>query len=357
MRVTIIGGGNIGTLMAAEATKNGHQVSVYTSKVEKWKAYNRKVTVLTADGTALYTAQIDSVTSDLSQAVKDSQVILVTYPASMFKALSDDLGALLPNNGQVMLGFLPGSGGVEFNFAGLADRGITVFGTQRVHSIARLGENGLSVYELGKKDQLYAGSIPSNRIDSVVSVLESVLGMKTAPLPNYLSVTLTPSNPILHTTRLYSLFYGCENNVFPDNPLFYESWDDDSSRILFSCDSELQRLCDVIPMDLKSVVSLPVYYESNTPESLTDKIRSIKAFKEIRSPMKKVDEGWVVDWSSRYFSSDFPYGLRIIAELGKLFRVQQPNIDKVYSWHESIVGRYAPMDIPSTIEGFLSLYH
>lgn len=36
MRITIIGGGNIGTLMAAEMAHNGHSVTVYTKRADKW---------------------------------------------------------------------------------------------------------------------------------------------------------------------------------------------------------------------------------------------------------------------------------------------------------------------------------
>ena len=36
MNVTIIGGGNIGTLIAAELAKKNHKVTIYTSKPEMW---------------------------------------------------------------------------------------------------------------------------------------------------------------------------------------------------------------------------------------------------------------------------------------------------------------------------------
>lgn len=37
MNITVIGGGNIGTLMAAEAANKGHKVTIYTSKPELWQ--------------------------------------------------------------------------------------------------------------------------------------------------------------------------------------------------------------------------------------------------------------------------------------------------------------------------------
>ena len=43
MRITVIGGGNIGTLMAAEMAHKGHEVTMYTSKPAKW---NKEISVL-----------------------------------------------------------------------------------------------------------------------------------------------------------------------------------------------------------------------------------------------------------------------------------------------------------------------
>lgn len=39
MNITVVGGGNVGTLMAAELAKKGHKVTVYTSKPECWRMH------------------------------------------------------------------------------------------------------------------------------------------------------------------------------------------------------------------------------------------------------------------------------------------------------------------------------
>ena len=36
MNITIVGGGNIGTQFAVHAASKGHQVTIFTSKPEKW---------------------------------------------------------------------------------------------------------------------------------------------------------------------------------------------------------------------------------------------------------------------------------------------------------------------------------
>jgi len=161
-------------------------------------------------------------------------------------------------------------------------------------------------------------------------------------LNNYLEVTLTPSNPILHTARLFRMFSEYEpGKWFTHCPLFYEDWDDQSSMYLLGADAERQILCDRITQDglrLSNVISLAQYYESTTPELLTRKIRSIQAFRGIPAPMKVTNNGFVPDLMSRYFQEDFPFGLCVIKGLCELGDIQTPTIDRILHWYEKIAG-------------------
>lgn len=89
---------------------------------------------------------------------------------------------------------------------------------------------------------------------------------------------MTPSNPILHTTRLRTLFGDWhEGAVYESMPLFYEEWDDASSELLIACDEEVQEICRALPeFELQFVKSLRVHYESPTVEAMTRKISSME---------------------------------------------------------------------------------
>ena len=72
----------------------------------------------------------------------------------------------------------------------------------------------------------------------------------------------------------------------------------------------------------------------------------VEAFKGIPAPMKSLsprtspslggDRGglgsYVPDFQSRYFTEDFPYGLRIIQDLARKHQVNTPTIDQVLAW-------------------------
>lgn len=333
MNITLIGGGNVGTLMAAELANQGYMVTVYTSKAEYWK---NQIEVFDAKDHFLLKGNIYSITTNIKQAVTSADILFITVPAQLFIRVSQNLFPYV-KKGQY-IGIIPGSGGAEFAFKSLVDKGCILFGLQRVHSIARIKEYGKSVYMLGRKKKLEVGTIPCGQSAEIAAMLEKMFGIVCEALPNYLAVTLTPSNPILHTVRLYTMFKNFHQGITYDkNELFYEKWDDEASEMLILCDAELQSLCDRIPLELKTVKSLCEYYESYTSQDMTAKIRGIEAFKGILSPMKQIEKNrWVPDFESRYFLADFSYGLKVIKELCDLFMVENREITKVWKWYQRV---------------------
>ncbi len=91
-------------------------------------------------------------------------------------------------------------------FKDAISKGAIVFGLQRVPSVARLEKYGECVCATGYRKELYVAALPSKYTKEVCSLLSDGLQMQCEPLPNYLNLTLTPSNPILYTTRLKKQF-------------------------------------------------------------------------------------------------------------------------------------------------------
>lgn len=162
MNITIVGGGNIGTLMAAEAADKGHAVTVCTSKPDLWK---KEIEVYNSDDNLLISTQISKITSSMKDAVSGADHIWVTVPGEAFMDASP---GMLPyaTKGQ-KIGIIPGFGGAKFAFKKLIDKGCILYGFQRVHSIARLKEYGKAVYQLGRKHKIEIGSIPASNVSDI----------------------------------------------------------------------------------------------------------------------------------------------------------------------------------------------
>ena len=270
--------------------------------------------------------------------MKDIDLIFVTYPAFKLHELADKMLPYIEPG--MIICVVPGTGGAEFAFRNCINAGAALVGLQRVPSVARLEQYGKKVRCEGLRSELFIGSIPSYMAEKVSGFMSNLWGIPCTSLPNYLNVTLTPSNPILHTTRLKTLFEDYKKGVFyKNNPLFYGDWNDKSSELLLACDDELQRICHKLnKMDLTYVRSLKVHYESENVKAMTKKISNIKSLHNLCSPMVKCDKGWIPDFNSRYFTADFPYGLAIIEEFSKIVNVDIPNIYETMDWYKRVSG-------------------
>jgi opine dehydrogenase len=356
-KIAVIGGGNIGTQFACTCAAKGYEVNIHTTTPD---LYDGMLTVIGDTDALTYSARVSLVTDDIVQAINGCDVIFVTHPASRFEAISQMLAPYIKAG--VILGVLPGIGGAEYSFRKCIDKGVTLFGLQRVPAVARLLERGHKVRVSGIRERLYLASIPVSEAEELAAFISGLFDMPCEVLPNYLSVTLTPSNPILHTTRLYTMFKDYKEGVRYDrNILFYEEWTDEASRMLLACDSELQDMCQMLTeLDLSNVRSLRLHYESETPEQLTKKIHSIKSFAGLGSPMKRVTGGWIPDFTSRYFSTDFPYGLAIIEELAEIMGYDAKHIKIVMDWYRAVSGNTKEFDIHSygidTVDDIYKLY-
>lgn len=333
MNITIVGAGNIGTQFAVHCAAKGHNVTLYTSNPNK---ISEHICIINEKGNEILSGDIICATDNEGVAFTNVDMIFVTMPAYCMQMIASKI---LPYSKEgLKIGLVPGTGGGEFAFKKCKDNGAVIFGMQRVPSVARLVKYGEMVCAIGYRDKLKIASIPSQYCKECCDIIYSVFDIPCVELKNYLNITLTPSNPILHTTRLRCLFENYKEGVtYETVPLFYEDWNDKTSELLFKCDDEVQRICACLKeFDLTEVRSLKDHYESNTPYDLTKKIRSINSFKGLKSPMIKVDGGYIPDLKSRYFTADFPYGLSILLQIAKLIEIDTPAMFETYQWYEKI---------------------
>ena len=333
MRICIIGGGNIGTAMAIMAANSGKaDVVILTSDPQRWH-YDLVMTdhVL---GKSVH-AQVANITSDYEQAVNGSDMILITHPSFLVPNTLEQVSMHLKKPS--IIGIIPGTGGAEFAAQKLLQSGHIFFGVDRVPCISRVTEYGKSV-DASFKKSVRLCAIPGKETERICSLFSYIFGVGCFAVRNYLTITLTPSNPILHTSRLFALCQSHSQAVWAAPPMFYQDWDDASSELLLQCDVELQELCGAlsdIPLD---VIPLRIHYEADTVQAMTQKLRSLSALKSIPCPMMRVDGGYALDLASRYFTEDFPYGLCILKGFAAACRMSVPHMDMILRWYESMAG-------------------
>lgn len=384
MNITVVGGGNIGTQFAVHCAEKGHPVTMFTSGPEH---FSQHLTIVDQDGSVLHEGDICCATSDPQKAFRGADMIMITMPPTMMIPLSE---IIFDNtDSHTMIGFVPGNGGFELAFRKCIERGNVFFGIDRVPAIARLTGRGESVCCSGYKDKLYVAALPSKHTEKCASLIESIYDIPCVRLPGFMALTLTPSNPILHTARLRVIFRDYKPGVTYDSlPLFYEDWDDESSELLLACDREIEEICRALPdFGLQYVVSERDFYNAETASEMTLAISTEESLLGLSTPSVSANAAEVVcrgqsglrtrrkqkkerieshmariakwrdgrrdrcsgetecaalkralipDLHSRYFTADFPYGLSVIQQIGCIAGVDMQNIESLLEWYDDI---------------------
>ena len=321
MHICICGGGSLGHVCAGVLASREVTVNILSGHPEKW---GRSIEVTDSDGKT-YRGPLAKVSSDPSEAVKGCDIVLLCVPGYLIEKTLESIKAFI---GEAAVGSVVCSTGFFFFAHRILGENARLFGFQRVPYIARVAEYGSKALLLGYKSSLMVAL--ENIPDDFTGTLQTLFGTPVLKADSYLQVSLTNSNPILHTGRLYTMFAGKEDQIFDHNILFYKEWTDEASQTLIDMDGEFFVLLD--RLQVKGIPTLLEYYESQDATSLTRKISSIPAFQAITSPMVRSEGGWKLDKTSRYFTEDFPFGLRWIKELAEKNNIETPVIDRVYDW-------------------------
>lgn len=340
VKTAIIGGGNLGHVMAVAIRKAGFPVTVYSEHAHLWSP------TLTVEfpGGVVIEKEVE-VTSDLQGVIADSNHILFALPGQVLLPVLQKIAPSICSDHWV--GSVVSSNGFFWKAKSVLGERVQLYGFQRVPFISRIKKYGASAVATGGRP-LHKLAILSEGRGEILPFYKQVLKAPLELMGSYLEAALTNSNSILHPSRLSSLAKQQGARPFTSIPLFYEEWDLESSEVLIAADNEFQQLLAQLPIDRKEIPPLLDYYESRNSIELTEKIRSIHAFKGIRAPMIACEGGYRLDSQHRYFVEDIPHGTVILKSLGEILSIETPTIDKMVSWGAELLGKeyYSSAGLP-----------
>ena len=337
MKICICGGGNLGHVVAGFiAAQKKHEVCLLTRHPEQWS----QDLIIEAPAETTYSGHLNGLFSNAEQAVSDADIILLCLPGYAIRETLLQIKDYVQSDAAV--GSVVSSTGFFFEAMQLLPASQPLFGFQRVPFISRIIEYGHKARLMGYKDSLNLAIERTEHPEQLRDTLADMLQTPIQLLGSYYEASLSNSNPLLHPSRLYTLWKDWhEGDIYPRVPFFYEEWTEETAQLYIQMDNELQSLLDLLPVRKGSIATVLDYYESTDAVSLAKKLRSIEAFKGILSPMKQVEGGYIPDFQSRYFTEDFPYGLAIIHRLTHEKGVPSPSIDMVYDWGTKMLNRYS----------------
>ncbi|WP_420963897.1 NAD/NADP octopine/nopaline dehydrogenase family protein [Brucella sp. IR073] len=354
MKVTICGAGRTGHLNAVLfKQKPGVEVSVLTGDAafaERW-AEGGPWSVFSRDGRTL-SARPDHAGTDPGEALVHTDMVIVTQPAQMRPALLRRIADHLPTDKKVYVGAIPGFCGFDWLAAkALYQRdNVVIWGMKDVPHIAFDLVPGQSVRMGGAKAELYVALHRRESRDGAVALVAMLSRLYDAPvtlLPDFLEITLTPGNSLMHPAVLYALIgpgAPWENRPFEEPLCWWSDCPQAGAELLEIFDAENQaiRLASEtrLGIDLGSVKPLKQELIEAYGDQIEDSrsmytlLRTNRAYAGIEAPLvpNPVGSGFVIDPESRAFREDIAVGQALLVTMAERLGVAVPAITRTYRW-------------------------
>lgn len=236
MRICICGGGNLGHVCAGFLANRGHQVSILTTKPECW---SQTIEIVAPDGS--FEGKPAQVSSLPEEVIPQAEIVLVCLPGF---AIHDELTKIKPHlSKNCLVGTVVSSTGFFFEAFEVLPTDIALFGFQRVPFISRIIEYGQKAELKGYKESLHVAIEQTEDKESVRVMLEQLFEKPVTLADTFYEVSLSNSNPILHPSRLYTMWKNWQPGIiYPRNPQFYAEWTLEASTLLQQMDDEFQSL-------------------------------------------------------------------------------------------------------------------
>ena len=328
VNICICGGGHLGHVVAGFiAAHDNNRVSILTRRPALW---GESVCVTDPSG-KIFDGKLRLVTDDPAKALSGCDLAILCLPGF---SIREELEKIKPHlSSGTAVGSVVAITGFVFQAFDILNHSQPLFAFQRVPFISRTTEYGHAAQLLGYKTSLNVAIEHCDNKTTLLQLLQHLFNCPVGLLGSNYEASLTNSNPLLHTSRLYSMWKDFHpGTTYSSCPQFYSEWTIDAAQTLIDMDREFMLLLNALGVKIDSIPTILDYYESHDAQSLTTKLRSIPAFSGLLAPMTETETGFVPDFSSRYFTEDFPFGLRYIHDLLHQQKIPAPVIDKVFSW-------------------------
>ncbi|UMS29250.1 NAD/NADP octopine/nopaline dehydrogenase family protein [Escherichia coli] len=364
LNVTICGAGRTGHLAAVLfSQKTDVNVTLLSSKSELPSLYQkngRQIKAFSHDGTVLTASP--TIATCPYEACQDTDIVIITAPSHARDSVLKCIQPAIPRNKPVFVGAIPGFGGFDWLAECLlgAIPNVVLWGMKDVPHIAYDLIPGQHVRLGGAKSQLYVALHRRETPEKTKVLLNFLNRLYDSPvrlLNDYLEITLTPGNPIMHGSVIYGLIgpWGqWHNHPFTHIPCWWNDCPELGAYFLARCDEENQALCKaaerILDIDLSSVQPLQqeiveAYGDLiENPRTLLSVLRTNQAYAGIPLPLipSPDAEGYVFDRQHRVFQEDIAFGLGLLVDIGEKLNVPVPCMKEIYHWCGQFMGEVTP---------------
>ena len=360
-KLVVCGGGNSSHVLIPFLNKSIFDVYVYTSRPQDWSD------VITlewqdASGRVLDTCKgsIVLASSNPSELFGDADYVVFCMPVHKYRIALHTIAPYLNRNKEVVLCTLYSQGGWNW----MVDEIKNQFGLQNIITFAfglipwicRIKEYGHIgvVYGISKVANFAAVS-PNGYFEQISEELiapicnNEIVHERVEQSPNFLSLTLSADNQIIHTSRCLGLYktYGKEWNTREEVPWFYKDYDDLSADLLRLLDLEYTSIRNRFKLEypekdfsyMRDYMELERFGYNSEITDIKASFSEFQTLDSIATPVVQNENGkWQIDQNHRFFLDDVFYGICISKWMAEQFDIQTPIIDEILLWAQEMRG-------------------
>lgn len=357
-KLVICGGGSSAHTLIPLLNNSGFEVSIYTSKPEKWHSlidlewHDPLGNVLGS-----YQGSLEKASNDPAELIPDADYIIFCMPVHRYRVGLHEIAPFISKDKTVFLGTVYGQGGWNWMVDEIKKKyslnNIVTFAFGLIPWICRIIEYGHKGVTYGCKAVNYAAVYPHqffNQIDE--ELLEKICyrWFKQGAVQqsdNFLSLTLSVDNQIIHTSRCLGLYKACGESWASeeDVPWFYRDYDDVSARLLADLDADYSKIRESIKQRfpgkdysyMLDYLALERFsYQSHNTDVKESFVNS-QTLVSIKTPIVQNSEGrWEVDRDHRFFLDDIYYGNCIAKWMAEQLDIGTPTIDEILRWAQNV---------------------
>lgn len=322
-KVAILGSGNGACTYAAYLGKRGHEVRMYDSELFKDNlTYIQENGGLEMHGADTGFGKIAFVTTNIEEAIKDVDVIMVVVPGFGHKPLAQTLAPHLTKDHLVVLN--PGAvfGSLEF-LNTLRECGnqedVTIAETaSNIFACRRSGPGDVRI--MAKKNEMQISCIPADRISNVIERLEVYFPDLFVAVPNVIFTSFLYSNAMIHPVGS-ALNMGWIEDTKGNFDFYWQGLSEGVCKNAEAVDAERLALAKAMGFEQMSTVEVMHRYYGHEERD------SFYSFFHVSDVHGGTGASAPSNMLHRYISEDTPYGLVPFSELAKVFGVPTPHID------------------------------
>lgn len=350
--ITIVGGGSSTYSLVAFLSESNCEVRLLTSKPDQWSPLPQLKIIEQGHSERLIQGKIDKISDDYSLLIPDSDIIVLCMPVHQYYNALKKIAPYVDKSKLVYIGTLYGQGGFNWMTESLIARhnlrSTVYFSIGLLPWICRTEQYGKIGLNYGCKARNVIALSDKNKFEHLNSIfLEDIcqnwFGKGNFYLAdNFLSLTLSVDNQIIHPTRCYSLYLqsGGSWNSESEIPYFYKDYDEHSAELLIKLDTEYSLVREAIKSRypeqkfdyMLGYLALERFSYDSENTDVKESFQNSKTLSKIKPPI--IDNGnvFAIDTSHRFFTDDIEYGLCIAKWFAIQLNIETPFIDEIIDW-------------------------